>query len=101
MTHSDLAALAEAWVDAACAQLRGVTSREDMRATRAAFHAALAANAAEIERLRGALDECARPINGFVGKNIGECYTALLNEFVRRAEIARRAQAAEGGSDAK
>jgi hypothetical protein len=33
--------LAEAWVDAACAQLRGAISREEMRAARAAYEAAL------------------------------------------------------------
>jgi outer membrane protein TolC len=57
MTHTDLAALAKAWEIAVDSYQLGIMPADDVKAAHTAFHAAVAANAAEIERLTKALEE--------------------------------------------
>jgi hypothetical protein len=87
---TDLAALAKALVDRWYENTPVEITGNDLRRLDAAI---VAANAAEIERLTKALEECAAPIPGYVGRSVDDCYDALLIEFSRRVGIARRAQA--------
>jgi hypothetical protein len=94
MTHTDLAALAKAWETAVDSYQLGIMPADDVKAAHTAFHAAVAANAAEIERLRDVLVHIAAVLAPG-NRTMDE----MLRDMGYACDVARRAQAAEGGSD--